>query len=158
MTTTESDRRPMFVYARQNARAISNGVALALVVLCTAYAAFTSQAASNRVVHLAEQRGQEEACISSVLFTTVQALNQRTHFTVAQGRANAALQQSQADFIHVILDPAHTEAQARDSLAHYGDSLDTFLRLVRKSTDKAAAFPYPAPGDFSQCLANARVS
>lgn len=146
----------MFVYARENARAITNGVALGVVVLLTAYAAFTSQGASNRVVALSEQRVSEDACISSVLFSTVQALNQRTQFTTAQSIANADLQRSQADFIHVILDPAHTDAQASEALGHYADALHKFIRLVQKNTDKAAAFPYPEPQDFSTCLARAR--
>lgn len=150
-TTMTSETKPLSKW-----RSNMYGVALACVVVLTAYAAFTSQAASNRVLDLQSSRDAETSCISRVLFTTIQALNQRTQFTTAQALANSDLQRKQAAFISVVLRPEHTPQEGKAALQQYFRALQHFNRLIDKSVSQAIQNPYPEPTDFTNCLADAR--
>lgn len=137
-------------------RPTANGVALALVVIITAWAAFITQNANEQVASEQEVKQDEDLCTSRVVFTAIRALNERTQFNTVQAGANVALQQAQLNFIRIILNPEAPDDRGREALEEYFDALTEFTTLVNRTTDKAKAFPYPTPSEYTQCLAEAR--
>lgn len=137
-------------------RPTANGVALALVVIITAWAAFITQKGNAQLASEQEIKQDEDLCTSQVVFTAIRALNERTQFNTTQAAANVALQEAQLNFIRVILNPKSPEGQGRTALEQYFNALTEFTTLVGRTTDKARAFPYPTPREYTDCLAQAR--
>jgi hypothetical protein len=127
-------------------RDIINNIALFLVVLLTIWAAFTSQQTSN-------SERATVSCTEKFLAKTIIALNARTSFTLAQAKANAALQKAQLDFLgSYVQDPSSPPQQRRDALRTYVVKLTDFLTAVSKTSNAADQFPYPTDKEFSDCL------
>lgn len=136
-------------------------VTLLIIIVITVWAAVQSQIAVNKVTENQEAverqyqiRAKENACISSVLFATVQALNERTSFTVAQAEANVALQRAQAEMLGYFLDlpPDATEEERRAVTTRYFEALTDFINLSVQTQDKAEEFKFPTEEEFIACL------
>lgn len=140
---------------RRTYTGVVNGVALALVVIVTAYAAFLSQVASNKVQDSQDQRDRENQCTSTIIFNTVKTLNERTQFSTQQAQANVELQKSQLEFITTLVTPQE-QADYQPKLEQYFKALKNYNMIVAKSAGKAESYPYPLPEQYAQCLAKAR--
>lgn len=139
---------------RRTYTGVVNGIALGLVVIITAYAAFLSQLASNKVQESQNQRDEENRCTSTIIFSTVKALNERTEFSTAQAEANVRLQKSQLEFITTLVNP-QVQANYKEKLEGYFKALKAFNEVVAQNAGKAESFPYPVPEQYARCLANA---
>lgn len=135
-------------------------VALALVVLMTALAAFWSQRASNEsaeaVQRMEERYAQESiilSCSREFIGKVAIALNERTTFTTEQTVKNVELQKNQARFLTVVLkQPPVSEEGRRNSLQAYFDALTDFVIVASKSTQKAENNAYPKKRELGECI------
>lgn len=130
---------------REHGTVSFNTVALAIVVLLTAFAAFQSQAAVNKV-------DNAQDCTTSVVFGALISLNERTTFTVDQANANIKLQKAQADFLTVSADEESTEQERRTAFQGYFDALIAYNELAAKTAAKVQSYPFPDPQDYKDCL------
>lgn len=144
---------------------LASNVAAALVVLITAFAAFSSQVASNNaneavaeVKHQTSIRNAETQCISTIVFATIQALNERTTYTIAQAEANVDLQRAQAELLSFFLNsaPDTPEEAGRAAVARYFAALQKFTDLAAQTANKAEQYEYPTEEEFLDCLHEAR--
>lgn len=125
---------------------LSKNIALLLVVILTAFAAFASQRASNNVRDNAE-------CTQEYLSETIKALNQRTKYTRTQARANVTLQKEQARFLNVLLGkPPPTQRESQVAFENYVNSLQSFINLSDKAAEQARTNPYPTNTELIECI------
>ena len=136
-------------------RGIINGVALALVVIATLYAAFTSSVANSKVDEAQALRDQETACTSEVLFATVEALNSRTVKAAALAKGNVTLVDAQADFLRTTLKMrgggATNDAARREALVTYIDAIDKFSKISMEVQDARKDTPFPTEEQYRKC-------
>jgi hypothetical protein len=132
-----------------------------LVIVCiTAYAAFRSEQTSDRLADTQEKLAETQqrlenttACNRVYLGETIDALNQRTTYTVQQAQANLELQKEQARYLGTVLVlPQPSAAELRTSLQRYFSELGKFTRTNTRTIDEIESNPYPTPTEFSQCL------
>lgn len=140
-------------------------VAALLVVIITVFAAIQSQAASNdaqdaiaEVKVQTDVRNSETKCVSTVVFATIQALNERTTYTIKQAQANVALQRAQALLIDFFLTatPTTPEEEGRAAISRYFGALQTFTKLAAKTAGKTKQYEYPTEEEFLVCIHRAR--
>lgn len=138
-------------------------IALAVVVALSFYSAVNSQIASNKVVDGQEQRDEDQVvrdrendCTSTVLFSTVDALDTRTQFSGAQAQANIALQQAQLDLLTAGDDGELTHDEQVAHVNAYVSALRVFLQIATTSAATNQSKPYPSPEDYAACLKRAR--
>jgi hypothetical protein len=132
-------------------------VAIVLVVLLTAFAAFKSQKASNDVTSTQDKVERVSTCNQLFLTDTIEALNERTQFTRELTAANSDLQKAQADFLNVAgKNPPPSDAEAEDAFDTYLEALNQFNRLSDKTVDKVGAFPFPSTEALVSCLSDAK--
>jgi len=136
-------------------KGIINGVALALVVVATLYAAFTSAFTSSKVDEAQTQRDREVACTSQVLFDTVEALNDRTVKAAALAEGNVRLIDAQAKFLRTTLKLRDVgvmdEAARRAALVAYLDAIKTFSKVSAEVQDARADNPFPTETEYREC-------
>lgn len=128
-------------------------VALALVVLLTAYAAFSAQQSANDSAANQQQIERVAVCTQATLSNTVNALNERTTYTVAQAEANIELQRSQTEFLAVVVtEPEPSDAIQRSALKAYFEKLSSFVELSTATVNKIENNPFPTTEELSDCL------
>lgn len=128
-------------------------VVLVFVVALTAFAAFSSQKATNDGQSAQNRVAAISVCNKEFLGKTIVALNERTTYTQELATANIELQKSQAAFYALLLgDPPPSEQASRDAAERYLDDLTTFVTVSEKSKLKVSTNPYPTPEEFSHCL------
>lgn len=159
MSKRKRDERGIFRYPL-----LADAAAL-IVVIITVFAAIQSQAASNHaqdaiaeVKVQTEVRNAETKCISTVVFATIQALNERTTYTIRQAQANVDLQRAQALLIDFFLTatPTTPEAEGRAAISRYFEALQIFTKLAAQTAGKAKQYEYPTEEEFLGCIHNAR--
>lgn len=127
-------------------------VGLFLVVVLTAWSAFSTQKANNRIQDTQNAVARITVCNQQYLEKTIAALNERTTYTAAQSQANVVLQSSQAQFLNQLLDRSKSSSQHLTALHDYVDALTFFVTISSKSANKVAENPYPTPEELQTCL------
>lgn len=128
--------------------------ALMIVVLATVYAAFASQSASNSVKDTQKKLQLVVSCNQEYLAKTINALNQRTQYSLEQTDKNIALQRAQADYLNVVLEiPDAGEIRTDKALRLYFEKLTGFATVSGKQTDKILTNPYPTNTELLDCIA-----
>jgi hypothetical protein len=129
------------------------GVALLVVVMLTAWAAFTSQRATQEAKETQEQVVELSGCNQEFLGKTILALNERTTYSAEAAEANVDLQKSQAAFFAVYLGPPPSTAEDRRVAAtDYLRDLTKFISVSEKSRYKVETNPYPTNKEYAECL------
>lgn len=134
--------------------------ALLLVVFITAFAAFSSQKASNDADESLKQTKANQAqlervvtCIISSQTELFDAINTRTTYTQGQAVANKTLQKAQRVFFGVLLHrPPYTEVKREKAAREYQDALDAFLDAANASENNAKFTKYPQAEDLLMCI------
>jgi len=127
-------------------------IALAIVVLLTAWAAFASASASSKVQDTQDAQKHDTECTQEYLVKTVKALNERTEYSVAATKANVDLQKAQADFFALLLrKPPESVAVRTDAAQTYLRTLTEFVKVSGQSATKAELFPYPTDRELATC-------
>lgn len=136
-------------------------IAIVLVVVLTAYAAFVSQLAVNEVKADNEQDERQDAVIAAVLQcnteiteATIVALNERTTFSAENNQANVDLVKAQLEFLTLGLtsEPPLTPEQFEGVLQNYISSANSFTEVADQQKGKALAFEYPEKGALQACI------
>lgn len=132
---------------------LGTNLALFLVVALVAWAAFSSQVASNKVRDSQKEQDLSVTCTETFLASTISALNARTSNSQDQTQANVDLQKAQATFLSVFfVTPPSTSDQREAALRTYFDSLTAFTTTSAKTSDNVAQNPYPSATDFVNCI------
>jgi hypothetical protein len=137
-------------------------VALAIVVLLTAYAAFASQKAidnvedtQTQVVDTQKRLNQIALCNQAIIKQAVIALNERTSLSAESNMANINLQRSQEAFFAILLHkPPYNEAQRAHAAQRYFHDLKVFLKISVSQTQKVAENDYPEKDALLTCIEN----
>lgn len=135
-------------------------LAVIFVVLITAWAAFSSQRATNnsrdtqtRVVETQMQVVRLTLCNQEFLAKTILALNARTKYTISQTNANLDLQKSQQEFLTLIIQrPRVSEDLYSHAAQKYLRALRDFIKISEKQKEAVVSNPYPTNQEFSNCL------
>jgi uncharacterized protein YoxC len=128
-------------------------LALFVVVAITVWAAFASQAATNKAQNALDETERVAICNQEALTKTIKALNERTEAVRAQSDANVALQRDQADFFTLILArPLKPENERRAAAQEYLDSLTNFVEKSGTARQKSIANPYPTNSELARCV------
>lgn len=128
-------------------------VALGLVVLMTAFAAFSSQSAVNKTADVQKQQAQNTYCIQQILSETVNSLNERTQFSSAQATANIKLQKSQLQYVTIFTaQPQPTQKEAMAAFDRYIKALSHFVSVAGQTRDASEQFPFPTNAELASCL------
>ena len=92
-------------------------------------------------------------CTEQFLGSTVDALNERTQYTIAQADANVELQRSQLKFIKALVAPGPTPSrEGEQALNDYFNALQEYTRLTGLQTGRVESNPYPTPEEYRMCL------
>lgn len=111
-----------------------------------------TQQSNDRVADVQTSMLRSQDCTQQFFGSTINALNERTTYTVQQANANQDLQQAQLKFITVLAAPDHTTAQGTAAFSDYFDALRHYNTLVQLGAGKADRFPYPRVEDYRACL------
>lgn len=132
---------------------ILRDVAVLIVVVLTAFAAFASQRASDSVKETQEQQTKFISCSNKYLAETIKALNERTRYAQETADTNVELQRAQKDFFSLILrKPPESEAVRSDAARAYLNALRDFLAVSRITAIEVEKNPYPTSYDLESCL------
>jgi hypothetical protein len=137
-------------------------VALAVVVLLVAWAALSSQHASDKSNENSKQVIQTQdfvvriaTCNQQFLAATLRALNQRQESVQKRADANLDLQKEQAAFFSLLLgQPPKSEAVRRHAAEKYLDALTHFVEQSNRTEQQNNAFPYPTNEELNNCINN----
>ncbi len=128
-------------------------IAVPVVVILTAVAAFQSQIALNRAHDVQTLNSAQSDCTTSLLAQTFKALNIRTQYTSSQTEENVELQTAQAAMIGVLLHkPPYTEERRTQAAQDYFSSLNEFLHVSGTTKKTLDDFPYPTAQDLDRCV------
>lgn len=146
---------------------------LLVVVLTTAFAAFSSQRASNESERLAlnaveiqkdildtqAQLTAVSACNTKFQARTIQALNLREAYTTHQIDANISLSEKEGDFLEDIVAAERNvlvrQLKIRQSGARYLRAIERFLRVSEFTRDKAISNRFPEDAELASCVEDA---
>lgn len=127
--------------------------ALLVVVLMTVWAAFASQHATNQVHEQQKAQARITSCTNEYLAKTIEALNERTTYTLDQAQTNVKLQEAQKNYLKFLTHiPPYPEVERAAALRDYVARLSDFVEVSIKNTAKVSANPYPTPTEFSDCV------
>lgn len=130
------------------------GFMLLVVVAITAWAAFASQQASNKVQATQDQLARVTSCNKAYLSKTIATINARTRYSQRQAVANVELQKSQARFVTLILhEPPYSEQRRRDAFTEYLNDLNTFINTSSDQANTVEQNPYPTTDELDSCIA-----
>lgn len=133
---------------------VARDIAIVLTVLLTAFAAFASQKAANDSKNAQDRLDNITTCNKEYLQKTIVALNERTMYTKEQSDANVELQKAQAQFLSIILhEPPFSDQRQTDAFKAYFVSLNDFLTVSEKTSQKVAENPFPTDEELAACLA-----
>ena len=129
-------------------REAASNVAMGLVMLLAAWAAFSSQKASNDMENTQERLARISVCNQNYLSRTITALNERTEYSQSQATANIRLQEAQAKFIGVVVrQPNDTQDQLK-FLDSYFNALNRYITIASASRSKSMTYAYPTAEDL----------
>lgn len=128
----------------QRGRTSFETIALALVVLLTAYAAFASQIALNK-------SSETQDCTIVAVYGALTSLNERTTYSEEQIGANIKLQRSQAEFLSVAVRQG-PEDERQEAFLNYFNALTNYNEVSQKTAAKQRSYPIPDPQDYRDCL------
>jgi hypothetical protein len=127
-------------------------IGLLLVVLLTAYSAFSTQRANNASRDTQNALIRVTTCTQQYLDKTITALNERTTYSREQSDAVLELQTSQAHFLSQILDRSKTPDERVAALQDYFQALTKYITISMKSSHKVAENPFPTSSEFQTCM------
>ena len=154
-THVGTDEEPI---SRQNEKGFMTyrwgaNIAVLLMVVLTAWAAFVSQKASNDVKHSQERIEQIVSCNRATTADVIESLNGRSTYSVNMAQANIDLQRAQSDFFTLLAHkPPYSEERRTRAFLAYLDSLTAFLELAEKNKGNLATNDFPTIDDFEDCL------
>lgn len=132
---------------------LATNIGLFLVVALTAWAAFSSQKASNAVTDQQDRQKHIADCTLSYQIKTLAALNARTTYAQEQGAANYDLQKSQSEFLLIFVQkPKATPAQGLKAFEKYLGSLTKYLEVARSNNQAVSDNPFPTVEELTNCL------
>jgi hypothetical protein len=124
-----------------------------LVLAIVVWGAFSAQKASNEVESAQDRIAQVTACNQEYLADIIETVNERTTYTAEQARLNIELQQSQSQFLGILLeDPPPSDQRRSEALRSYFGALGDFIEINARARDKAAANPYPTRQEYQSCV------
>lgn len=135
-------------------------VALFLVVVLTAFAAFQSQKASNKVADtqadLAVAQQQLDAvveCNKTVLADALNALNTRTTYTQSAAGSNLELVKASIKMFDILLfiPPYPVEVRFK-ATQDYNKAAQDFVKAQAASQNNAKITKYPEAADLNACI------
>jgi len=137
-------------------------IALPIVVLITAWAAFQAQVALNhykvqqaQIKMTQDETAAQTVCTRTILSQTISALNIRTQYTQNQAQANVELQRAQAQLLRILLHkPPYSEEAREDASTDYAWSLGDFLTSASTTSDSFDENPYPKDDALAICIRN----
>ena len=137
-----------------------NQIALVIVLLLTAFAAFQSQQASNKVKTTQDELEdtqvalqQVTTCNRTVLSQALSALNTRTSYTQAAAGSNLTLVKAQVTMFDVLLHrPPYSEMTRFEATEVYNRAAKTFIELGTESQNNALTTKYPTDEDLATCI------
>jgi hypothetical protein len=139
---------------------VNLGVLFAIIVVSLSL--FSTLSTNSKVAKTQEAQAQsqiisdrENACTSSVLFATVDAINQRTQYTSEQADANIELQKAQLQLLRT--PPNSPPAVGQAALARYVRSLTQYIKVTSDAKQAAVLNPYPTKEEYTRCLSEART-
>lgn len=140
-----------------NLTSVGMGVAL-LVVIFSLFSTLQTNSrvadTQDQIVTNADTRGRENVCTATILFATVDALNQRTTYTTDQVTSNIELQNKQLKFLSS-LDSG--KPLASDALDDYIKALSRYIKVTAQDRATAKENPYPTQQGYAVCLRKARM-
>jgi hypothetical protein len=144
-----------------------NRVALGIVILLTAYAAWVSGQAADRAedsvkqsqasidtaASLAIKLDAVVACNTKYVKKTLRALSGRTAYSGKVTDANLKLQKAQGIYLDKILDiPPPNNLDARAAIVRYRLQLERFVSASESSKTARRLYPYPNAEQLSKCI------
>lgn len=133
-------------------------IAAILVVGLTVYAAFVSQKASNDVKTSVDRNEIATYCNLTVTSKALNALNERSTYTLSNTQANIDLQTDFAKFFNLLLhQPPYNEVRQLRAAHNYQTSLNNFVYLAGKSKNKIEDNPFPTVDDLVACIEKGEV-
>lgn len=134
-------------------RHMFNNIALVVVIGICVWAAFSTQKTNNELEETQAYVAQSTECNQEMLFRVIDAVNQRTTYTVSADASNVKLQEAQSEFFKIILHRPPYDALTREEAARtYFEALKKFLDLTAKTGEKIEDNPYPTVEEFVACL------
>lgn len=132
-------------------------IAMLLIVGLTAFAALVSQQASNKAEAVVAKNEIISDCNNKILSEALDALNERSTYTVSQTQANVNLQTDFARFMNILLhQPPYDEETRLDAATKYQRSLNNFVEVAHKSTEILLEHQYPTENDLVNCIQNGK--
>lgn len=127
------------------------------VVILTVLAAFFSQKASNRSNDALAEQKKITSCTQELLADALNALNQRSTYTVGQTQANVDLQKDTKKFLALLLHvPPYGPDRQYASAQEYFESVTSFIDLANKSIESLETNDYPEAEDLTRCVSEAK--
>lgn len=128
-------------------------VVLLVVVILTAWGAFSSAKASNDAQDSQHQVAVVTTCNQEFLAKTIRALNIRTNSVQSRADANLELQKAQSEFFSLLLrKPPESEVVRSQAAEDYLNALKDFVRESGQAETTGTSFPYPTNEELSKCL------
>ena len=129
--------------------------AILLTVLLTVFAAFQSNQASREVVENSERDQHVVSCIVTSSTKLLNAVNERTSNSAAQGAANIALQEAQSAFIaNALQEPPLEPDRVEEALTIYFAAISDFVEIQSDTLDTQSDNPYPTDDELQACIDN----
>ncbi len=138
-------------------------IALVVVLIVVAWAAFASQQANNAIDK--QQQGYEDqqafiarisTCNKVYLSKALEALNERTTYSEAQVNSNVDLQTSFATLLGTLLHkPPYSDRKRNRATQQYYHDLTNYVSIADKTKQKVQENPFPTDKALDDCLRGA---
>lgn len=135
-----------------------NVIAMLLVVGLAFYASVVSQRASNDSKKAVETNAIVTYCNLDITTKALTALNERSTYTASQTSANVELQKAFAEFFNLLLHvPPFPDEEQLAAAQKYQASLNNFVKIAEKTTDKIYKNPFPTVAQLVNCIQRGEV-
>lgn len=128
-------------------------IALPIVVIITALAAFQSQIALNRSHDVQNESKARSTCTVIYLGKTFDALKVRTNYTENRAEQDAELQRAQAAMFSILLhEPPYSDEKQTAAAQDYFSELGEFVSASSTTAKHFDDNPYPTDKDLVACV------
>lgn len=135
-------------------------MAMLFALTLTVWAALSTQQVNNDLketqgdLKIAQGRIEHVAgCTVRTLSQAIEALNERTTYTVSQVDSNVDLQRAQTKMLQILVHkPPYSEVNRTKAVQKYFKALGRFFELSDKTKRTAIANSYPTKEEFEKCL------
>lgn len=133
-------------------------LAAILVVGLAFYAAIVSQKASNDMQASVDRNEIVTYCNLDITTKALTSLNERSTYSLSQTQANVDLQKAFADFFNLLLhQPPYDEKTRREAAELYQSTLNNFIEVAGKATNKIEDNPFPKVSQLVDCIQKGEV-